>query len=143
MILNFGVEEMAYPEEIAPNGKVARAAKSTSAVAEELEARYGVMYAFFLLHEEEITALLNRDIARSIADYWQQGGDFKVRISQESLQEIEDMFRLFLDNEEIVGLGVYGVPTHAALKEGRPSFIDTGLYQECFRAWIGGSDGGG
>jgi hypothetical protein len=66
------------------------------------------------------------------------------------------MFVTYLDNEEIAETGQAGVPTAAALagvrtslkkkKElknprkrslgRRPSFIDTGMYRDSFKAWV-------
>jgi hypothetical protein len=66
--------------------------------------------------------------------------------------EIEDRFKQFLSTGVMETLGFPGVPTQAALdrragkkrsgrfKKKRPStgvsFIDTGLYQSSFRAWM-------
>ena len=61
--------------------------------------------------------------------------------------QIENRFKQFLSLREVEKLGIPGVPTKAALagvshrfkgKKGgrRPSFIDTGLYQASFKAWI-------
>ena len=72
--------------------------------------------------------------------------------------DIEASFKQFLDSQEIERIGYPGVPTQAALdgvrtsyknptgnknKRGkrvkhprRPSFIDTGLYEDSMKAWI-------
>ncbi len=70
-----------------------------------------------------------------------EGGPFKS-----GLEKMKVLFVQFLDDREIEHLGIPGVPTKAALDgvqskfklfkgERRPSFIDTGLYQQSFKAW--------
>jgi hypothetical protein len=73
-----------------------------------------------------------------------------VREPRHSPAEIEERFKDFLSLQEMDKLGVPGVPTEAAKKgkssrfkrrrskggAPRPSFIDTGLYQSSFKAWV-------
>ena len=66
-----------------------------------------------------------------------------------AMTDIEDAFKMFLSSQEIEKLGYPGVPTQAAQdgvnhrlkhpyrkRAARPSFVDTGLYQSSFKAWI-------
>ena len=72
-----------------------------------------------------------------------------IEIFYEEHANIETRFRHFLSQKEMDSLGVPGVPTKAALagvshrfkhpyakRAPRPSFIDTGLYEASFRAWV-------
>jgi hypothetical protein len=86
--------------------------------------------------------------------FWRRSYRFSTEIGLEEnatfgekcTQNIQNMFRQFLDREEMNGL-VDGVPTKAALggaRHGRgeftrrgqpPSFIDIGIYHASFRCW--------
>jgi hypothetical protein len=64
--------------------------------------------------------------------------------------KIEQRFRDFISLREVERVGIPGVPTKAALRgishrllhpyarsnQRRPSFRDTGLYMNSFRAWV-------
>lgn len=143
----------------APAGRkgVARTV-TTGDVAEWLEDRYHVMEVFF---EDDggVLALLEESVQDSIEDLLMgapsDGNPFAAGTST-----IESRFKRWLSNGSIERLGIPGVPTRAALmgissrfKAGRngglvqrrgksvmgvrrPSFIDTGLYQASFKAWV-------
>ena len=124
-------------------------AVTTGDVAEILEAKYHVMESFYELHQEEIGDLIVRSLAAKIETI-QQGGyaGFDEPFAG-ATTVIEDRFKQFLSQKEIETLGIPGVPTKAALagvshrfkhpyaaRGARPSFIDSGLYQASFKAWV-------
>jgi hypothetical protein len=55
------------------------------------------------------------------------------RISGLQLAKIEAMFRDSLSQGKFDGV-IHGVPTKAATRASRPSFVDTGLYRRSFKA---------
>lgn len=113
-------------------------------VANELEARYGLFTQFWNVHQDEIVADAGQTIAdaiiREIQDGVQPTGAY-------TLSDAVSAFDRFLNNEEMAGLGIDGVPTLAALQgrdsrrkkmkgPRRPSFIDGGLLKANFIAWV-------
>lgn len=104
-------------------------------VAEQLEAEFGVMGAFWSIHEDEIRQLLLDEFMRCI----RTDEDFT---GKRTAQKIRTMFRTYLDKEE------HGIKTRAAAMgvrhrnkeveygEPRESFIDTGDYRGSFVAWV-------
>jgi len=146
-VLHLGVVNIPYAQRPTTRAKkTVSGTQTTGDVAEILEAKYGVMATFFDAHKT--------DIARSLED--KMSGELEnllmgKRPNSNALAaiggDIQKMFADFLDMREIESMGVAGVPTQAALmgvnhrlKSGRgsprPSFIDTGLYQASFRAWV-------
>lgn len=121
--------------------------QSTGDVAQWLENKYDVMQGFFDLHEKEIVHSLENSIAGALESLV-MGAPPSLDPFGTAMGEIEKTFKFkYIENEEITSTGASGVPTQAALdgvnhrlKGGRgarrPSFIDTGLYQSSFRAWI-------
>ena len=153
MKLNFGVVDQLYAQP-AParkkgkdTGKTAKAtATSTGDVAGWLESEYHIMEIFFEVHKVEITQLLEKALKGAMKNVL-AGGPARPIPYSSATPAIEKMFKQFLSNQEMDGLGYPGVPTLASLegvshrfakKHGpeRPSFIDTGLYQASFRAWF-------
>lgn len=123
---------------------------TTFGVAQILEDKYGVMQAFADLHMPEIVGALEDAISGSIQSLFQGGSgaiSSNALAAGESL--IQNTFMKFLDERGFDGL-LPGVPTQAAQRgvnhrlmrpyaksnPARPSFIDTGLYQANFRAWV-------
>lgn len=117
---------------------------TTGDVAGWLEDRYHPMEVFFNVDGGCISAL-EESVQDAIEDVLMgaPGGDpFGAATTG-----IEARFKAFLSNRVMETLGIPGVPTLAAL-EGRssrfkrlrgprrPSFIDTGLYQASFKAWV-------
>lgn len=122
--------------------------KTTGDVAEILEAKYHVMRIFFQLNDKKIVKYLE-DGVRGHVENIIMGGPASGAPFAEGLGKIESRFRDFLSRKEMDSLGYPGVPTAAALrgvshrfkKPGsrrapRPSFVDTGLFQSSFRAWV-------
>jgi hypothetical protein len=145
MRLNLGVKVLPYA-----HGE----AKDTYEVAMRLEDNYSVMGYFYLGHKEEIIDELNSRMEDKLVLAFSTAPDKKIFKSNDPLEKTGELFRRFLDNEEMAGLP--GVPTQAALdghvtkpkikykgvkkqqKYGvrRPSFEDTMLYRSAFVAWI-------
>ncbi len=117
---------------------------TTFEVAEILEDKYQLFSNFWELHKGEIAPEVGEALAYSIINHIQHGAPLA---GGELLGETMRTFNIFLENEEMAGLAVDGVPTLAALDgrnsrlkkkygERRPSFIDGGLFKSSFVAWI-------
>jgi len=122
---------------------------TTGQVAEILEAEYRVMEVFYASHEDEIARLLEHSIGGALQSLMMGAPAQATDIFASAASRIEDQFKQFLSTKEIEQLGIPGVPTAAALhgvshrfanpgkrRAPRPSFIDTGLYQASFKAWV-------
>lgn len=135
-VVHLGVIDVAYTED----GK----ATTTGQVAEILEANYAVMQTFVDLHEGDIADAL----ADRMAGLLETSESTSLRGMREvDFPEVDRMFRDYLDAgewERVTG----NAPTIAAATgyrsrkkhptkqdQGRPSFIDTGLYRKSFRTW--------
>ena len=152
MILHLGVNDIPYAHE--PPAKAKRGKKpakivsgqqATGDVAEILERKYGIMAMFALLRGADIGDALARGLQGEMESLM-MGKPPGANPFAGAGSVIETEFRKFLDNQEMDGRA-FCVPTRAALmgvnhrlkiKRGapRPSFIDTGLYQSSFRAWV-------
>jgi hypothetical protein len=131
-------------------------AKTTFDVAERLEAKYHVMELFFeevgvdliakALEHSVNGAIQNVLMGAPVAD--EPLSPSKQGPVSEAMSEVEAAFKHFLSLQFLDGVA-RGVPTQAALmgvnhrmkhpyanRPPRPSFIDTGLYQANFKAWI-------
>lgn len=120
-------------------------AATTYEVAVKLEAKYHIMEEFFGLYEKPIEGHVEQGLGDAIEAIG-MGAPTTLDPYGAATSLIEKDFRFFLDRSELAFL-VPGVPTLAAqrgvnhrlkLKQGppRPSFIDTGLYQASFKAWV-------
>ncbi|HEM8064382.1 TPA: hypothetical protein U2L90_001627 [Enterobacter hormaechei] len=118
---------------------------TTHEVAEDLQDRYQLFTHFFETHKKEICAEVGEALAWSLINHIQHGAPLT---QGELLGQTMQQFNIFLEQEEMAGLSVDGVPTLAALEgknsrlkiergERRPSFIDGGLFKSSFVAWIG------
>lgn len=123
--------------------------KTTSEVAQILEDKYSIMQ-FFVddVSVGAIAAALEKSAVEAIEKII-LGSPAPISLSNAGEAEIETAFRLFLSQQEMDGRAG-GVPTAASLKgtnhrlkkpnaqgnPSRPSFIDSGLYENSFRAWI-------
>jgi len=115
-------------------------------VAGFLENKYHVMRNFFEVKKE----LIAKDLENGLKDSLEAlltGAPPPTNAFASGASRIEDRFKQFLSRSEIERIGYPGVPTQAALagissrfkkrRSGRrPSFIDTGLYQSSFKAWV-------
>lgn len=147
-VLHLGVTEMPYsspPDADAP--KPQNGTQTTGDVAGWLEEKYGVMTAFFARREEFFAGQFENSVQGAIESLL-MGGPSNIDPFGSATSGIETEFRKFLESGEIETMGIAGVPTQAAqdrrsqrfkkrrAPKPRPSFIDTGLYENSFRSWI-------
>lgn len=163
LTLHLGVIDIPYveppsaPKRVAKAGRRPRPHKSQSAkygnlttgdVAGFLENRYHVMELFWQLHEQEVAD----DFANSLSgalETFLMGGPANIDVMGTATSKLEDRFKQMLSQRELDNLGYPGIPTEAAQagvshrfkdpykkRPPRPSFIDTGLYQASFKAWV-------
>lgn len=144
--LVMGVVEIPYANLPTKDGKPgAGGTQTTYDVARWLEAKYGVMETFARMQEPAIAAVLENALAGHLENLLMgaPASDPFVSVTE----ELGQMFRTFLDEDEVRAAGVPGTPTAASLKgvnhrmkskKGpvRPSFIDTGLYRSSAKFWI-------
>lgn len=122
-------------------------ALTTGDVAGLLEARYGLMHAFYRVNQDVISGA----IAKSI-----EGATESLLMGRRvdpwgyATQLIQREFRHFISSKQAEQVGIPGTPTKAALRgvnhrkkhpyakrnARRPSFRDTGLYMASFRSWV-------
>lgn len=115
--INLGVDVVTYPGE---DGK------TTADVGEELENDYGIVEFYVEHHWDDIA----KNVGLVIADKFYETDD-KTPVA---MANIEQDFVTMLDMQEMDGR--IGIPTAQSLIDGRPSFIDTGLYSDSFRSWV-------
>lgn len=151
MILHLGVIDIPYATE--------GTSTSTGDVAEILEKQYSVMGHFADLHHDEIQELVEISFAEAIENVLAGMPPQLAKPMNQAASDIKNLFTTYINDEEIAGTGQGGVPTQAALdgvrtslkkkKEikniktyrsrvrgtRRPSFIDTGMYRNSFKAW--------
>jgi hypothetical protein len=131
-------------------------------VAKDLEETYRLFSTF----AEWNLKTISTEIVNAIDSNFENivnTGQINTGIFKQATDYIEGDFRGFLDSSIIEGMGISGVPTQAALvgvrtkfKKGsakdwvkgkrpefygifgtrRPSFIDSGVIRESFRAWV-------
>lgn len=129
------------------NKKVQSGTQTTGDVAEWLENKYHVMRVFYELHKSDIDQVLSDVLRRSFSEALATGRTPKFDM-REAMDVLEKMFRRFIDSREMERIGYHGVPTRAAIEginhrmkdpytgQRRPSFKDTGLYEQAFKAWM-------
>lgn len=129
--------------------KIKAGDQTTGDVAEILEAKYRVMEVFYEAHQDEIAKSMEDGLSAALESLM-MGSPIGLDPFGSAVAATEQAFKKFLDNKEMDALGVPGVPTEAALKgvnhrlkhpyamsnPERPSFIDTGLYENSFKVWI-------
>jgi len=131
-----------------------RSKLTTDDVANILEAKYGLFSNFTEMYTGDIAEILAESISATTENLFKRtfrqifGGE-KPDPYAKGLQEIEDLFKEYLDNEWLTGV-VAGVPTKDALrgyhrmlgKAGRytgvrrPSFVDTATLRNSIKAKI-------
>lgn len=133
----------------APKASAAQTSVTTGDVAMILEDHYHIMETFFKTREAMIAAVATQSMQDAI-DNLVMGAPVTIDPFGDLTNEIEKEFKQFLSLREMDHMGIAGVPTMAALKgvnhrfkhpyaksnPERPSFIDTGLYQANFKAWV-------
>lgn len=150
MKLHFGVVDLPYSG--APRGKRAKLKsgnQTTGDVAEILEDNYKVMEHFYELHGDEIAKSLEESVAGGLDSILTDQAPLTIDVFGDAMGEIEAMFRTMLDTKELERQGYLGIPTQAARdgvnhrfarpyvkRASRPSFIDSGLFQSSFKAWM-------
>lgn len=139
MKLSLGVIEIPYDN----------TGKTTGDVAEILETKYHVMGVFGFLHLDDIARDLEDGAAANLENML-MGAPVSADPYAGAMSKIEQRFRDFLSLGEMNKFGFAGIPTAAALagvnhrlahpyakaNPSRPSFVDTGLYESSFKAWI-------
>jgi hypothetical protein len=133
---------------------------STGDVAKILEARYGIMQAFWDRNVQDIARLMEESYAKAIKAVIAGADPSKISPAAGAASKIERMFKESLAAKAYDQI-LPGVPTKAALlgvshrkampyakykyrggkrtkvrRPSRPSFIDTGLYQNSFTMWM-------
>ena len=136
--LHLGVTDLAYSD------PEAQGASTTGEVAEILEKKYHVMQVFYELHGQRIANELGSAVAERMESLLQ--GNPVGGLDDLAVDAIDNMFRKYLDADEwqkITGQRIdaakRGVSHRKKGKKrpgARPAFIDTGLYQQSFRAWL-------
>jgi hypothetical protein len=123
------------------------AARTTYDVARILEAKYHIMEVFYEAHADEINQQVLDAYTGAVETAIMRGRLPTLHLT--GVDTVKKDFNDFLDQEQMATLGVPGVPTQAALhgvshrfkrpyvkRARRPSFIDTGLYESSFIAWV-------
>ena len=152
-VLHLGVADVPYttaPQAVKAGRKPKKAAaainQTTGDVAETLEDKYHIMQVFYEQHKVDIAKLLEADLAAALEELL-SGSNSAAFPFMEGAAKVETMFKRFLSDKEMDRLGYPGIPTMASLlgishrfkgKRGspRPSFIDTGMYENSFKAWV-------
>lgn len=150
-LLRLGVIDIPYSTPAA-EGKANKPAavsvgvQTTGSVAEMLEKKYHIFEIFFEEHREDIAKSLEESLSGAIESL-AMGAPSGIDPFGAATSGLDAAFKKFLTSREMESLGYPGVPTKAALmgvnhrmkrKRGprRPSFIDTGMYENSFKAWI-------
>lgn len=151
--LNLGVVDVAYSD--------GDKASTTGEVAGYLEAEYHIMRTFLELYEDQIGDFLADAMAGEIESLAQGkppiafgSTDVTTKLGDRVLTgvsvngRIEEAFRDFLDSREWKQTSGQGVDAadagvnhrkkkpYSNKNKARPEFVDTGLYQASFRAWL-------
>ena len=115
---------------------------SAPQVARYLENKYNVVETFTAVHDDDIREILTetfRDaIIKTFSERKKFASDRMVQYMKPKTNQIEKLFRSFLDNEETgasVAAATKGNRTGRKSKSPRPPFIDTGIYRASFRVW--------
>lgn len=147
MKLSLGVLDVAYSDANASG------ATTTGEVAEILEDKYHVMEVFYELYKQKIANSLAESVAGAIENLV-AGRPRNQTPAMDAEQEIERLFRTYLDADEWSGIvpmtqqitaAQMGVNhrkkrPYSSENAARPSFVDTGLYQASFRAMFEGTE---
>jgi hypothetical protein len=144
MKLHLGFEDRAYPSQPSPlkRGKSTRPLKATYGqgktsreVAKELEDRYKIVEEFWNLEQDIFTESLEEAFAEDLEEIMTMEQPSSKGVSYKGTDAIEARFRRDLRSRRYDNV-ISGVPTLAAKRGSRPSFIITGTYLQSFRAWV-------
>lgn len=120
-------------------------AVTTGDVATWLEKRYAIMEVFSRVHQKDIAQAVENSLGGAI-DSLVMGR--AIDPWGAATQKIQSEFKDFIASQEAERVGIPGTPTLAALMGinhrkkhphtgiRRPSFLDTGMYMNSFRAWM-------
>jgi hypothetical protein len=150
--LHLGVADVPYVDAPQPvkrgrkPPKASGATQTTGDVAERLEDKYHIMQVFYEQHKGDVGLALEGALAGALENLL-MGAPASTAPFGEGASKIETAFKRFLSDKEMDRLGYPGVPTKASLlgishrfkgKRGppRPSFIDTAMYENSFKAWV-------
>lgn len=156
-VLHLGVIEFPYVQRppVAPKrpskkprkarGSAART-ETTGDVATFLENRYHIMEIFYEEHAQGVADALAESLAGTLVNL-HMGAPIPEDPYLGGQSKIDVLFKQWLSSGAIEQIGIPGVPTKAALegishrfKSGiggrRVSFVDTGLYETSFWAWV-------
>jgi hypothetical protein len=109
--------------------------KTTGDVSKDLEERYKIVDTFYTMEEDYIIDLIEEQAALDLDEVMTMESPSEKGISFAETDKIEERFRQDLSRRKFDG-AIYGVPTKAAQRESRQSFIKTGRYRSSFRAWM-------
>jgi hypothetical protein len=139
------------PRVMTPTHTAYGAGKTTGQVSKELEERYKIVEEFWKFEEDSFVEILEEAFAEDLEDVMQMKKLTKQTrgISVKETDQIEQRFRQNLSARRYDGI-ISGVPTLAAQRgvshmraqpysrknPPRASFVDTGMYQRSFRAWV-------
>lgn len=137
MKLSLGVENAAYSD---PDAK---GATTTWEVAEILEKKFHVMEVFYESNAQKIADQLADGMAKQLRTL-KAGAPRPRAVLPATMEKIGSDFKRFLDAgewESITGQSIAAAKAGGSLrfkkkKKARPAFIDTGLYQNNFRAFV-------
>jgi hypothetical protein len=138
MKLHLGVVDVPYDDGEATTGEVAQI----------LESEYHIMEIFADEMRDAISDAFAESARVALEDLMSGAPAGGLSLTFEATEEIGSAFRIFIDQQELDGV-VPGVPTGASLRgvnhrladpyaatnPPRPSFRDTGHYEDSFRAW--------
>lgn len=158
--LYLGVIDIPYAydqEQVSKKGKVLKRKKkvvksiTTGDVAEILEDKYHVMEVFYEEHSQHglIQAAIEESLAGALESLV-RGAPVTADPFAAATQAIAEAFKVYVTSGAAERAGGPGVPTEAALKgvshrkahpyakanPRRPSFVDTGMYVDHFKAWV-------
>ena len=120
---------------------------TTAGVARILEDKYEVMQVYYDQHSQQIADEAAESMTASLESLL-MGAPALANPFLELESFVTTDFKDFLSSGEIEQVGIAGVPTLASLARRslrfkgkkaagpRPSFIDTGMYQSHFLAWV-------
>jgi hypothetical protein len=150
-VLHLGVADVPYsdpPQPVKPGAKPKTTApnETTGDVASLLEDKYHIVQIFYEQHKADVALALEGSLAGALENLL-MGAPSRTSPLGEGAAKIQTAFKRFLSEKEMDRLGYPGIPTKASLlgishrfkgKHGppRPSFIDTGLYETSFKAWV-------
>jgi hypothetical protein len=149
-VLHLGVDDIPYSEAPPPVKRGRKPAgtanETTGDVAEILEDKYHIIQIFYEQHQKDVALALESSLVGALESLL-LGAPTNLSPLGEATDKIQTAFKRFLSEKEMDRLGYPGIPTKASLmgishrfkgKKGspRPSFIDTGLYENSFRSWV-------